>query len=261
MPAKSKSTLPTKALDSTNIKGKEYVEVPTRLKYFRETYGTELSLVSKIVHLTDDVAVVEAQIKNTDGVVIANGLAREVRTDTSSFVNKTSYLENCETSAWGRALANFGIGIDTSIASANEVANAIAQREAAPSAQQVAPASQPAPSPWNQPQQAAPAAQPQPTQQTPPWQTHPQQHPQQQAAPAPAPAAPTAAAPQAPSNFSANNVDAWLATVNSLNTPDDIKNFVVGKMQELKNDTGLYQQFQQHVVNVALNRQKQLTQP
>ena len=46
----------------------------------------------------------------------------------STFINKTSYLENCETSAWGRALGNFGIGIDTSVASANEVGNAIANQ-------------------------------------------------------------------------------------------------------------------------------------
>ena len=47
----------------------------------------------------------------------------------STFINKTSYVENCETSAWGRALANFGIGLDTSVASADEVQNAIANQE------------------------------------------------------------------------------------------------------------------------------------
>ena len=40
------------------------------------------------------------------------------------YINETSYVENCETSAWGRALGNFGIGIDTSVASADEVVNA-----------------------------------------------------------------------------------------------------------------------------------------
>jgi hypothetical protein len=44
-------------------------------------------------------------------------------------INKTSYVENCETSAWGRALANLGIGIETSIASSNEVEMAIAKQE------------------------------------------------------------------------------------------------------------------------------------
>ena len=40
-------------------------------------------------------------------------------------VNKTSYIENCETSAWGRALGNLGIGINESIASAEEVVSAV----------------------------------------------------------------------------------------------------------------------------------------
>ena len=53
----------------------------------------------------------------------ASGHAEERRG--SSFINKTSYVENCETSAWGRALGNFGIGLDTSVASYDEVANAI----------------------------------------------------------------------------------------------------------------------------------------
>jgi len=48
----------------------------------------------------------------------------------SSNINKTSYVENCETSAIGRALAILGIGIDTSIASANEVQDAIAKQGA-----------------------------------------------------------------------------------------------------------------------------------
>jgi predicted Fe-Mo cluster-binding NifX family protein len=47
----------------------------------------------------------------------------------STFINKTSYLENCETSACGRALGMAGFGIDVSIASFEEVSNAIAQQE------------------------------------------------------------------------------------------------------------------------------------
>ena len=45
--------------------------------------------------------------------------------ENSSFINKTSYIENCETSAVGRALGMAGIGIDTAVASAEEVQNAI----------------------------------------------------------------------------------------------------------------------------------------
>ena len=47
----------------------------------------------------------------------------------SAFINKTSYIESCETSAVGRALGMCGIGIDTSVASADEVLNAIKQQE------------------------------------------------------------------------------------------------------------------------------------
>ena len=58
---------------------------------------------------------------------MATGLAQEK--ENSSFINKTSFVENCETSAWGRALGNLGIGIDTAVASAEEVKNAILNQE------------------------------------------------------------------------------------------------------------------------------------
>ena len=64
-----------------------------------------------------------AEVTNNDGDVIATGTAYEK--ENSTFINKTSYIENCETSAVGRALGMAGFGIDTSVASAEEVANAI----------------------------------------------------------------------------------------------------------------------------------------
>jgi hypothetical protein len=69
--------------------------------------------------------VIKASVLNDKGEIVATGFAQEDKS--SSYINKTSYVENCETSAWGRALANLGIGIDTSIASSNEVAMAIAK--------------------------------------------------------------------------------------------------------------------------------------
>lgn len=111
-------------LKTVNIKGKEYVEVNERLKAFRtlpEYKG--YSLVSDIVSLENGVITVKASIYDADGRIIATGLAQEK--ESSSFINKTSFVENCETSAWGRALGNLGIGIDTSVASAEEVENAI----------------------------------------------------------------------------------------------------------------------------------------
>ena len=107
---------------TVNIKGKDYVVVNERVKYFRNKYPN-FSLTSEITHLNENGVVVRASIKNRDGFELATGIAHE--TKGSSFINKTSFIENCETSAWGRALGNLGIGIDDSIATGDEVANAI----------------------------------------------------------------------------------------------------------------------------------------
>jgi hypothetical protein len=111
-------------LRTVSIKGKAYVTVNDRLKYFRENHAG-YSLETEIVQITEEFAVCRAIIRDEKDRLIATGIAREVRTDPAAFVNKTSYVENCETSAWGRALANFGIGIDETVASADEVSNAI----------------------------------------------------------------------------------------------------------------------------------------
>ncbi len=112
---------------TTNIKGKAYVEVNERIKYFRESGDYKgWSLSSEIHHLDEGSCVIKAIITDENGMVMASGFAQEDKS--SSYINKTSYVENCETSAWGRALAALGIGIDTSIASSNEVAIAIAKQ-------------------------------------------------------------------------------------------------------------------------------------
>jgi hypothetical protein len=112
---------------TTNIKGKEYVEVNERIKFFRqEDQYKGWCLSSEVIHLDDASCVIKATICDENGVTKATGFAQEDKS--SSYINKTSYVENCETSAWGRALANLGIGIDTSIASSNEVAIAIAKQ-------------------------------------------------------------------------------------------------------------------------------------
>ena len=115
-----------KELKSINIKGKQYVEVNERLRYFRENYK-DWSLESEVIQKTENSITIKASIKDDQGRVRANGLAEEIKG--STFINKTSYVENCETSAWGRALANLGIGIDVSVASFDEVANAISQQK------------------------------------------------------------------------------------------------------------------------------------
>lgn len=115
-----------KDLKSINIKGKEYVEVNERLRYFRQNYKY-YSLESEVIEKTDTSIMIRAIIKDANDRIIATGLAEEVKG--STFINKTSYVENCETSAWGRALGNLGIGIETSVASYEEVVNAISQQK------------------------------------------------------------------------------------------------------------------------------------
>ena len=113
-------------MKTIDIKGKAYIEVNERLKYFRENFK-DWALESDIVSLENGVCVIKAIIKNPEGTIKATGYAYEK--ENSTFINKTSYIENCETSAWGRALGNLGIGIDTSIASAEEVLNAQLNQE------------------------------------------------------------------------------------------------------------------------------------
>ena len=112
-------------LKTVNIKGKEYVEVNERIKHFRSNYK-DWALSTTILELDNNRCVIQATVFNENDRIISTGIAYEV--EGSSFINKTSFIENCETSAIGRALGNLGIGIDTSVASYEEVANAIKQQ-------------------------------------------------------------------------------------------------------------------------------------
>jgi len=113
---------------TTNIRGKQYVEVNERIKFFRqEEQYKNWSLITEFTVLDDSQCVCKAAIVDESNRIISTGHAHEVQG--SSNINKTSYVENCETSAIGRALAMLGIGIDTSIASANEVSDAIAKQD------------------------------------------------------------------------------------------------------------------------------------
>lgn len=114
-------------MKTTDIKGKPYIEVNERLKHFRsESKYDGYSLESDILSNEGGTVTIKATIRDDGDRIVATGLAYEK--EGSSFINKTSYIENCETSAWGRALGNLGIGIDTSVASADEVANAVKQQ-------------------------------------------------------------------------------------------------------------------------------------
>ena len=117
----------TKDTGVVNIHGKEYKTVAKRVDEFRSAHKTDLSIITSLVDRDENTVVMKAEILDKDGRVIATGYAEEHRT--ASQINRTSALENCETSAIGRALANFGLG-GGEYASADEVANAISQQAA-----------------------------------------------------------------------------------------------------------------------------------
>ena len=101
-----------KGLPTMKIKGKEYVMVKDRVAAFRREFPG-WSIVTGIVETKEDSAIMSAVIRDPDGKIVATGHARESRDD--SPVNKSgAWLEVCETSAVGRALACLGIGIDDS---------------------------------------------------------------------------------------------------------------------------------------------------
>ena len=106
----------------------QYAEVKERVKAFRKLFP-EGFIRTSIVELTDARAVMKAEAgyfdENHNPIVLATGTAFEVK---SGAVNSNSYIENCESSATGRCLGFLGIGIDTAIASAEEVNNEIAQQ-------------------------------------------------------------------------------------------------------------------------------------
>ena len=116
-----------KGLKKTNIKGKDYVDVATRLQAFRQMYPEGCIETVRKENTPDDVAEFEAFVRTEDGRLLATGHAREVQS--SSMINKTSFVENAETSAIGRALGHVGIGSTQSIASVEEMVTALDAQE------------------------------------------------------------------------------------------------------------------------------------
>ena len=112
-------------IKTTDIKGKEYAEVNQRIKAFRMLYPDGV-IETQMLSNEDGVCIFQAVVgfrENGELYKLATGTAYEK--ENSTFINKTSYIENCETSAVGRALGMAGFGIDTSVASYEEVQNAM----------------------------------------------------------------------------------------------------------------------------------------
>lgn len=128
-------------IKTTDIKGKDYAEVNQRIKAFRMVYP-QGTIETEMLSNENGICIFRAKVYSEPYKTINTTTDGELRVDTlqkgqllgtgtayekedSSFINKTSYIENCETSAVGRALGMAGFGIDVSVASAEEVQNAI----------------------------------------------------------------------------------------------------------------------------------------
>lgn len=117
-------------MQTVKIKGKDYVPVHERIKWLNENY--EYNIETDYQYYAERrMWVVKAKltISGADRDYIYTGHAQEIESDNYREVNHTSALENAETSAVGRACAMANIGIDTGIASADEVEKSIKRAE------------------------------------------------------------------------------------------------------------------------------------
>lgn len=114
-------------MKTINLQGKSYATVGERVKAFRERYGDTGQLLSEIVQNDDEKVVMKSHCI-VDGVILGTGFAEEIRGSTQ--VNKSSALENAETSSLGRAIS-FATAImsdGSQLASTEEIQNAIVQQ-------------------------------------------------------------------------------------------------------------------------------------
>lgn len=118
--------------------GKKYLQVKDRVEVFRKHFADEYSIITQIIVDDGQRVVMEATVYK-DEKPIASGHAEEIRGQ--GHVNTTSALENCESSAIGRALANFGLA-GGEYASANEM-EAVPRKAEALQNQGVAPSAAP----------------------------------------------------------------------------------------------------------------------
>lgn len=117
-----------------NFKGKGYALVASRISAFRAICPRG-RINTEILSMENGVVTMKASVFDEDDRELSNGFAQEK--EGASYINKTSYIENCETSAIGRALGNLGIGSDENIASAEELANTVLNQDQNPKNQTI----------------------------------------------------------------------------------------------------------------------------
>ncbi len=117
-------------LASIDVKGRDYVMVPQRVRAFRKLFPDGF-IKTDILSLENGVCVMKTKVghyENGHEIVLGTGMAYEK--ETNGYINRTSYIENCETSSVGRALGFLALGIDGGgICSAEELVNAVKNQE------------------------------------------------------------------------------------------------------------------------------------
>lgn len=104
-------------INKTDIKGKKYAEVSERILAFRKLHPNG-KIVTEIIEKSENDVTMKVTIVDEQQNELATGHASEIK---KGLVNSISMLENCETSAIGRALGFCGFGIDNGIASGQDM--------------------------------------------------------------------------------------------------------------------------------------------
>ena len=105
---------------SVNIHGKEYFTVAERLTELNTNVDGNYTITTDMVYFRDGIVVFKATLQIGENTFTGHAQEKE----DASMINKTSYIEVCETSSWGRALAAAGY-VGSEVCSAEEVATAI----------------------------------------------------------------------------------------------------------------------------------------
>ena len=103
---------------------KDYITVNERILKFYELYPLG-RIITEIVSWADGIIVMKASVFRTNEDVLPSATGHAYEKEGSNYINKTSILENAETSVVGRCLANLGLEIKRGVASREEVENAI----------------------------------------------------------------------------------------------------------------------------------------
>jgi len=112
-------------IENIKLGSKGYAQVNERIKAFRKVYPAG-TILTETEEVKDDYIRIKASVFDEQNKIISTGTASEQLTgdDKKDYINISNMVENCETSAVGRALGFAGFGVDTSIASAEDMEKA-----------------------------------------------------------------------------------------------------------------------------------------